>query len=281
MPAVATRKRATTVDGQPVEFNWPYDLGYVPIGEKLLIAEYQRPLSSFVEKIVANYNGYLLLPLAVSEREPGELYAVVDGQTRAEAMERLAKPHAPAMIYRGMTLEQEADLFTLIMTQRRAMTSAARFNADRVRKDPRAVAIDAAVREAGFLIDPNQNGERNVIRAPASLEWMVEGGPKGEGHAARKAIGLEVLRTALRVISAAWPQLPDTAKSADMFKGLGQYLFDHPQVDIDKLIAQLAKVNPGTLHRRAEAFREGEDARGRSPVYLARAIEHQYASRAR
>lgn len=258
------------VEDVPNIADWPYQFEIVPI-KYLTVDAYQRPLTSFVDKIVKNFNPALVGCLCVSKRSNTK-FAVIDGQTRAKGMERLGMKEAPCVVFTGLSREQEAALFALFQTERRGMTSAARFNAEVIAKVPTALAINEVVEGIGFRID-HADGP-NTIKAVAAVEYVyhgAKGGKKSQGDP-------ELLAKTLEIIKAAWPKLPDTAVSATMIRGLGYFLAkkENQNVDLDKLALRLGKVSPSELAKRAEQLREGRGMSGNSPIYLAEAIEAQY-----
>lgn len=269
MPA-ATASRKGVAPAEEVR-DWPYEFVAIPV-EQLMIDIYQRPLTSFVDTIVAKYRPALLMPLPVSER-PDDQFAVVDGQTRAKALERLEKPLAPCLVYRGMTLQQEAGLFSDLQTQRRAMTSAARFRAEVVAEDPIAVGLNEVLAGRGFSVEPNVV-EPRVFRAPAALLYVYHGADAKQS--AKEVQDAALVSRMLDVLASAWPDLPTTAKSSVMIKGMGLYLKKHPNINDDKLTRILGKIQPTELAHRADKLREGRGMTGRSPEYLAEAIDAIY-----
>lgn len=247
----------------------PYRFEVVAL-KHMMIDAYQRPLTSFVDKIERNYNPALVGCLCVSQRSKTK-FAVIDGQTRAEGMRRAGQTEAPCLVFSDLTREQEAELFSLFQTERRGMTSAARFNAQVIAKDPRAVEIAEVVEGLGFKIS-HQSGP-GLIKAIAAIEFVYQGARhKGKKQGSHPDL---VART-LETIRAAWPKLPDTAVSAVMIRGLGLYLVQNDNVDLERLANRLGKVSPSALAKRAESLREGKGMSGNSPAYMAEAIEAQY-----
>lgn len=255
---------------EPDIADWPYEFQVVAL-RYLTVDAYQRPLTSFVDKIVKNFNPALVGCLCVSKRSNTK-YAVIDGQTRAKGMERLGMSEAPCVVFTGLTREQEAALFALFQTERRGMTSAARFNAEVIARNPTAIAINEVVEGIGFRID--HAGAPGTIKAVAAVEYVYHGA-KGGG---KKTGDPELLAKTLETIKAAWPKLPDTAVGATMIRGLGYFLAkkDNEKIDLDKLALRLGRVSPSELAKRAEQLREGRGMSGNSPLYLAEAIEAQY-----
>lgn len=260
----------------------PYRFEIVPL-KHMIVDAYQRPLTSFVEKIEENYDPALIGTLCVSERSKTK-FALIDGQTRAEGMKRKGETEAPCIVYSGLSLQQEAQLFAKFQTERRGMTSASRFKAEVIAGDPTAVAIEAVLEGQQFFVDHNSN-EPGALRAVAALEYVYRGTMdrrfKGGQHA-----DPDLLADTLTIIREAWPKLPDTAKSAVMIRGIGWYLARNPdgkprtsELDIDRLVERLSKVTPSDLAKRADALREGRGMSGNSPSYMAEAIDAQYKKR--
>jgi hypothetical protein len=260
----------------------PYRFQIVEL-KHMIVDAYQRPLTSFVEKIENDYNPALIGTLCVSERSKTR-FALIDGQTRAEGMKRVGETDAPCIVYEGLTLQQEAELFAKFQTERRGMTSASRFKAQVIAGDVTAVAISELIEKQGFMVDHNST-EPGALRAVAALEYVYRGTFdrrfKGGDHT-----DPELLSDTLMIVKEAWPKLPDTAKSAAMIRGLGWYLARDPDgsprttdIDMDRLISRLTKVTPSDLAKRAEALREGRGMSGNSPAYMAEAIEAQYRKR--
>lgn len=256
---------------QPDIAAWPYRFEVVPL-KHLVIDEYQRPLTTFVDKIEQHFNPALVGTLCVSERSKTK-FAVIDGQTRAEGMRRHGLKEAPCLVFHGLSREQEAELFALFQTERRGMTSAARFRAQVIAKDPTAVAINEVVEGLGFVIDHNNN-DLGALRAVAAVEYVFHGAMAGAK--AKKTQNPQLLAQVLETIRAAWPKLPDTAKSATMIRGLGFYLANADKVDLERLANRLGKTTPSELAKRGEAVREGKGMTGNSPAYMAEAIESVY-----
>lgn len=256
---------------------FPYRFGVVPI-KHMTIDVYQRPLTNFVDKIEKEFNPALVGTLAVSERSSTK-YAVIDGQTRAEGMRRRGFDEAPCVIYEGLTLAQEAELFALFQTQRRSMNSAMRFKAEVIAGHREAQAVNEIVEAAGFRIDYNRRAAddpRPAIPAVAALEFIYRG---CRDKRAKLTEHPELLAETLYVIQQAWPNYVETATSAFILRGLGFYLVQAENLDQDRLIERLRKITPSELAKRAEALKEGRGLTGNSPAYLAEAIESVYRKR--
>lgn len=251
---------------------WPYRFEVVAI-KYLFIAEYQRPLTSFVEEIERDYNPALVGTLCVSERSKTR-FAVIDGQTRAEGMKRRGETMAPCLVYFGLEPADEAALFALFQTKRRGMTSGSRFLAQVYAKDPHAVEINDVVQGLGFQITAGGTAPQG-INAVAALEYVFHGARVGKK--AKQTRDPELLAKVLETIKAAWPTLPETSKHSSIIRGLGFYFTNQGRnADLERLSLRLNKVTPTSLAKRAQSLREGEGSTQNSPAFMARAIEAQY-----
>lgn len=249
---------------------------FVPLS-KTFVGKYQRKLTSFVKRIETQFEPALVGTLTLSKRSSGK-YALIDGQTRAEGMKRNGIDAWVAVVYYDLSLEREAELFALFQTERRAMTSSDRFNAQVVAKDPHALAIVEVLKPLGFFVE-NNNAEPGALKAIGAIEYVYHGA--AVGMAAKATQDPELLRDTLEVIRGAWPRLPDTAKSRVIIQGVGYFLATTDNVDLERLTLRLSKLSPSALAKRAEALREGEGVSGKSPSHTAQAIAAQYRSRAR
>src|SRR5688500_10587889 len=92
----------------------PYTFEILPIDLLFVDDSYQRPLTTFADKIEREYNPALLGTLVVSKREDarttlGYRYAVVDGQTRMEGAARRGVTELPCVVFHNLTKPQEAE----------------------------------------------------------------------------------------------------------------------------------------------------------------------------
>jgi hypothetical protein len=251
---------------------WPYRFAMVPLELLFIDQDYQRPLTSFVESIASEYDPALLGTLIVSERADGRM-AVVDGQTRSEAMRRNEEPEAPCLVYHGLTKGQEAQLFADLQTKRRGMATYLRFRASLAAgRDPEmppseptpktpaeAVAITEIVTAAGFELDVVETP--HTVKAIAALEKVYRRDP-------------DLLSTVMDVIARAWPD-PNTEGrvSGDMIGGLAIFLNRESNVDTDRLVNRLAATEPRVIRHRANALQEGSGSgSGGRQGYMADAI---------
>lgn len=235
-------------------------------------ATYQRPLTTFVEKIQRKFDLSLLGVLCVSKRSAKQ-YAIIDGQTRAAALHRLGFEEAPCLVYEGLSHEREAWMFAQFQTARRAVHPADLFRSQVTSGDPNLVALHKLLAEHNFSITATRGEPREFV-VPGALKWVWHGCQSGE--AARNVEDVDTMRRLLEAIEAAWPTLPDSAKGAMIVKGLGVYLKAHPKINMQRLAKRLSVQSPKEWEDRAKLQRRARDGRGSSHGALAEIIDDAY-----
>ena len=95
------------------ETDTPWEEMHLSLSELYSGQPYQRPVKDpVVDRLVREWDPRLLTPLVVSYRDGR--YHLVDGQHRSCAMRRMNGEEdviAPCQVYRGLTYEQEAELY--------------------------------------------------------------------------------------------------------------------------------------------------------------------------
>jgi hypothetical protein len=244
----------------------PYRFELVPLSKLFVDADYQRPLTSFVETVAREYDPALVGTLIVSERDDGR-FAVIDGQTRMEGMGRNEEDVAPCLVYENLTREQEARLFSDLQTKRRGMATYLRFRAALVAKQPEALAIAAIANEEGFDLGVEEH--THTLKSIAALEWCYRADKPKDGEPTG-----DLLRRVLKIIATAWPDAATEFRtSSDVIRGLGVFLRREKNVDDNRLEDRLAGITPRTLRHRANALQEGSGSgTGGRAAYMADAI---------
>jgi hypothetical protein len=247
--------------------DWPYRFELIPLDDLFVDPTYQRPLSSFAERIKRDYNPAMVGTLVVSERNDRRRkaqYAVVDGQTRMYGMGANGEPVAPCLVYTDLSPAQEAKLFADLQTQRRGMATSLRFRAALVSGDEEAQTIAAVARAVGMKIAGD--GDLSGIKSIAAVEWLYRRDPT-------------LLRRVLEIVSAAWPEgstVQDPRTRGEILRGVGRFILEHDPDD-ERLIERLSKVTPTQLRHRANALREGSGIGGSWDRYVREAMIGVYA----
>lgn len=116
----------------------------LPIDLLILDEEYQRPEHDW-RKIATNWNDHLVGTIICSYRDYN--FFVIDGATRCRAAKYLGKETINAIIYTGLTMEEEAVLFARQDENKKRVTQGEKFNAYRVAHDEETIAINEICKE--------------------------------------------------------------------------------------------------------------------------------------
>jgi hypothetical protein len=251
------------------QFGFPFQVGLVELDKTFVDDDYQRPLSSFVERIKTELKPGLLGTLVVSQRGRGDHpagtpYAVVDGQTRREGLLHHEWTMALALIYTGLTKGQEAKLFADLQRERRNIATYYRFRAALLAGEEEAVNIQNIVEQAGFTTGPNV-GKDGAISAIANLEKLYRRSP-------------ELLERSLTIFKEAWRDR--FVPNGDLLGGMGWFLEQYPDSNDETLARRLSIRSPDEMRRKASAMREGTSHSGALSKYMGMVIEGVYRSRA-
>ena len=211
---------------------------------------YQRPLSiERVWEIATNFTWSLYDPLWCGRRKDDRLY-VVDGRHRLAAAvilgpDRIDK--VPVQIRRTAGVEEEARIFVDLQEKRRKITSAQRFAAKLVFKDPIAMDLKRIMEKNGFKVASekfsagfNSAGE-NEISAVGTLENIYRSGGK-----TRVSAVLEIIREA-------WDGVSPTT-SGWMLRAINHMLEREPTKSPSTIARRLREKDPWGLIERGMRF---------------------------
>lgn len=225
------------------EFRW------VKPSELFVDESYQRPLSEErVWLIATTFTWKLYDPLWVGNR--GSKLFVVDGRHRLAAASILGPdliPQVPIQLRRTQNVEEEALTFVELTEKRRKMTSAQRFAAKLVFRDPMAVELNSILSKHKFkVVSENFGGSAmaaapNEITAVGTLEKIYRAG----GRARVSAV--------LQIIREAWDGVPPTT-SAWMMRAINRILEREPGTKPEVFARKLASKDPWGLIERGMRF---------------------------
>jgi uncharacterized protein DUF6551 len=190
----------------------------------------QRPLDDArVQKIVDSYDPFKLGVPTLSQRADGSV-VVPDGQTRLEALRRLGKgdESIDCMVYRGLTLEQEAALFVGLNDYKRP-TVLDLFNIAIVQGDPLVVACHDLLEKYALR---SARGFRNSFVAVEALKSAYRDDPT-----ATERTMLALTRT--------WGATREAVHST-LFRGVNVVLSRYAdRVNLDQLIERIQREPQG------------------------------------
>jgi hypothetical protein len=239
----------------------------VPIDQIKFDSRYQKDLRQrVVVKIVKNFDPKRLGVAVLSHRD-NALWCV-DAMHRVCALRELGMTHIYAIVYEGLTPEQEAVLWAELNDVPMSPNVWERYRSDLFGKVQDAVAVDRAVTAAGFLIQ--RQGAPNSIQAIGALRRVFAlGGAYLIGRT------LELLRVMVQVDRRAVDGKVLTGVAMFLWSCERDLKFDRTRVErilTERPAAQLI----GRARSIAREMREQEETSGLSSQYVARAIVEYY-----
>lgn len=215
---------------------------------------YQRPLDlSRVRKIVAEFDPLKLTPLEVSLRSDGT-HAVPDGQHRVAALRQMGWEEAPCMIRRGLTLEQEADLFGRQADMRVSPNECERYSSALVAGNKTAIQAYEVALAAGYQVHDGERRQRSarLLRCPETIMKVIA------------TYGEKVVTEALAQAAPHWDE-HGIAPSGATIRGLSAFVAKAQQKNLyepTRLMTALAELDPATIS--LKSFEPGTDGRSAS-----------------
>lgn len=217
-PARKADPPATSTKVQSGELPHLYEYGMVPVSKLFIDPDYQRELTPLAGQIERDFDPHMFIPLLVSARRGGK-FAVFDGQHRYVGARDKGFEEVPCLIYRNLSPEQEATLFSRLQRERRGIKATDRFKAE-LHGDPErpetkmAIDIEKIAEQRGFTVGSTSEAEGLLkIASPTALEQTYRA-KKGD------MTGPEALAAALTTIKGVWPTEKRNTDS-DLIRGLG------------------------------------------------------------
>lgn len=239
----------------------------VPIEQIKFDSRYQKDLrQSVVAKIVRNFDPKRLGVAVLSHRD--KALWCVDAMHRVTACRELGITHIYAIVYEGLTAEQEAVLWAELNDVPMSPNAWERYRSDLFGRVQDAVAVDRAVKTAGFAIQ--RKAAPNSIQAIGALRRVFAlGGVYLLGRT------LELLRVMVQVDRRAVDGKVLTGVAMFLWSCERDLKFDRTRAErvlTERPAAQLI----GRARSIAREMREQEETSGLSSQYIARAIVQYY-----
>ena len=224
-----------------------------------------------VLQMAENFNPAALGTITVSSRGDGTM-VILDGRHRVEAA-RLAdyKGLMPAMVYYGLTLEEEAEMF-LKLNDFKTPSTIAKFLVRVTQGDPEAVEINRILEDAGWKVMPG--GMRGYFAAVASIQRVYRGlRPLAKGRHPE-----QVERT-IFIITSAWGHSVSGVHQT-IVMGIGAILARYgDDLDGARLSMELSKFRPHVLVGDAQTLKKLQG--GQVSAAMARVMVGHYNRRLR
>lgn len=189
---------------------------------------WQRDLDEGRAKRMAKSINRARIGVPVVSRRPDGKCVALDGQHRVAAL-RFANDDAPLMcdVQEGLSLADEAELYLLLNSDRKAVRVFDKFKARLVAKDPVAIEISEVVKKSGLRIAKAQGA--NCICAIQALEFA---------HVHHKN-----LSSALRVLIK-WSDGDPSVYEGSLIKDVSYFLSHYPAVNLERLGEKLQSYSP-------------------------------------
>lgn len=239
----------------------------IPVDQVKFDSRYQKDLrQSVVAKIVKSFDPMRVGTIVLSLRDHG-LWCV-DGMHRVTALRELGITHIYAIVFDGLTAQQDAVLWAELNSVPMSPNVWERYRSDLFGGVQDAVAVERAVRAAGFLV--RREEAPNHIRAIGALRRVF-----ALGGAYLLGRTLELLRIMV--------QIDRRAVDGKVLTGVAMFLwscerdlkYDRARVErvlMERPAAQLI----GRARSIAREMREQDETSGLSSQYVARAIVEYY-----
>lgn len=219
----------------------------IRVDDLIVDPDVQRALDSVkADKIAKNLRLAGIGSLVVSHRTD-DTYHVIDGQHRRAALRAAGHGDQPVhcLVYEGLSRAEEAAMF-LLLNDRTSVTQIDKFRIKVIRGDQDACDINKILRSNGWYVGPSKSkGRVWAIGAVESLYARARDGGPG------------ILTLLLKVVGEAWDYDGDSLRS-EIVNGLGGVLLRHSaEVDIPKLVHELAEFGgPRLLIGKAKGLRD-------------------------
>lgn len=240
---------------------------WLPISQIGIDMTYQRyPAIAKIRAIAANFNENAAGLLTVSQRSD-ETYVVVDGNHRLEAMKKQGILLAQCQVCRGLTVEQEAEIYIWCNTARKQPDALDQFKARLIKNDPIVLAIRAIVEKHGLSIQLNtgtgRGGSRgkNALWAVTALETIYTKGKE------------KLLDEVLILATRSWPHEANVLE-AKVLLGIMQFHIKYQgKYSREEFLAKMNVTDLKSIFRRAQYHAENG---GHSGSAFAKALEEAY-----
>jgi len=214
----------------------------IKVSDLMVDYTYQRlPVRGKIAKIVKSFDPDLLGVVICSMRENGEI-AIIDGSHRYHALVKLGLEHLNinALVYIGLSLEDEAKIFALSNQEHTKPSTVDIFKAGIVSGDKLTLAINDILIKNGYYVGVGPGN--NKIRALVTLKRIYTNA------------GADVLDQTIRIIKAAYGSNSDVMRD-QLMSAVAVILYRYKNIDEKRMVQALLKFgNPISLLANANAM---------------------------
>lgn len=196
--------------------------------------------------IAANFDPDALGTITVSERADGTLI-VLDGMTRtAGARQHGYQGTIPAMVFTGLTIEEEGHLF-LALNATKTPSALSKFLVRVVIGEPEATEMNSIIGSHGWEMGPTSPG---MVSAATAVERVYRNG----GGTLPDGCHPDVLDQVMEIITAAWEH-DEKATQGAMLLAVAQLVGRFgPSIDTKKMVSEMQATRPGVLIGKARVL---------------------------
>lgn len=239
-----SRKAEDIRRAEAVGFHARGEQDWVPVDSLFSDPRYQRTVDQRrVTKMAAEFDPDALGVIYVSDRGNGQ-YAVMDGFHRVALMRYLGwgDQKMPAYVYHGLTVKEEAEIFTRTQKDRRGLHPHDLFRSEVAAGRSEAVALNEIFNEVGLKVSTSP-GPSNIRALATARRVHIIGGD-------------EVARRSFKILIKAWEHHPD-AINGDVLNGVGLLLLaDGDMIDDKHLAMRLSDHTPAQLVNKMHAVKD-------------------------
>lgn len=223
---------------------------YVNLG-KMFVADYGRPLKPVRRQ---QLNSMQYVPewagaVSVSKRDDGS-YALMDGQGRRHMAQRAGEQNMLALVYDGMTYEEEAEMFLAANAMRVDTTPVDEYVAAVEADEPTSNEISGILHKHGLRVAYGSGA--NDVQAVRAMVNILQS----------PYMGPSVLDAVLSLAMSAWGGTPHQQKgfSSNLMQGLAQFHVRYVgQYTRKDLITRLSGTTPARISADAELIHQAQE----------------------
>lgn len=239
---------------------------FLPVKD-LRLGNYQRkPDMMKIKKMASEFDKTLLGTITVSKRD--EQYYVIDGQHRVILAKTLGVKGLMALVYEGLTYEEEAEYFNRLNNangEQKRLRKTDIFRACVEAKEATALDIKSIIESTGFRI--SEASANNTISAIGTIEKIY------------KKYGGQGLKDTLQLSKRTWNGERYSLNNM-VLEGIAEFLNIYtaqPNFSADTFVNQLSKVDPLKILREAK----GDNTTNSSNIKMMNTLFKYYNARLR
>ena len=189
----------------------------IALADTIAQSGYQRPTNfAQVKKITEDFNEMQLGIITVSHRSG--VYHLVDGAHRSHAMRNRGYTHVIAIVFEGLSYEEEAEIYGRQNEGKRMLKPIDLFKSGLEANDEVAVTINDIVDTNGFQI--GSGGKNNYYRITAIMAlYSITG-----------QYGYDILDDTLCLIASTWIDITKATRAAVLL-GVAEFVYRYGMVD--------------------------------------------------